>query len=138
MVLLDRKRQAELKRNIQKDFPWVPHSVVDICLDSVADAFTNVAPSELKAALKPGGLEKARPRLEKSITNQLTSIINSNSLGDIPLIGSKEKKQLLQYLVSLSLDVLLQEAEQVLAEPSVKLRDLDAQRQEIQKYMTVW
>lgn len=134
ILLGNKKRRTEFKRSIRKDFPWFPHGAVDLCVDSVSSAFESVAPTELKMALQPGGLLKVRPRLEESLTKQL-----SDTLGnvDVPFIGSKEKKQLLQYLVRMSLDILLQETEQALAEPSAKLRALEAQRREITKYMSV-
>jgi len=135
LVLLgNKKRRTEFKRSIRQDFPWFPPGAVDLCVDSVSSAFDSVAPTELKMAIQPGGLLKVRPHLEASLTKQL-----SDTLGniDVPLIGSKEKKQLLQYLVRMALDILLQETEQALAEPSTKLRALEAQKQEIIKYMSV-
>lgn len=58
LVLTDKKRQEEWKKDISKKFPLIPAFVIDICMDSIVEAFGAVAPNELKIALKPGGLEK--------------------------------------------------------------------------------
>ena len=61
LMSTDKKRQVEFKKDLKQHFPLVPGFVLDICIGSLADAFSSVAPSQLKAALKPGGLEKVRP-----------------------------------------------------------------------------
>jgi hypothetical protein len=134
LMLTDKKRQVEFKKDLKQQFPLVPGFVLDICIDSLADAFSSVAPSQLKAALKPGGLEKVRPELEDTIVENLQK---QTMLDSVPLTKG-DKKQLLQYLVSSSLDYLLKDAQEVLAEPSVRLQALEAQKRQIQKFMPGW
>jgi hypothetical protein len=93
-----------------------------------------VAPVELKAALRPGRLEKARPGLEATLVSNLEK---QQVIKSIPL-KADDKRQFLQYLVNMSLGYVLRDAELLLAEPSVKLQALEVQKREIQKYMNFW
>jgi hypothetical protein len=115
-------------------FPWIPATVLDICLDSLADAFSAVAPSELKAALKPGGLKTVRPELEDGIVEQLRS---QPMIKDLPIPAS-DKSKLLKYLVGLSLDLVLKDVEPLLQKPNEQLQVLELQKCQIQRYMTRW
>jgi len=135
LFLLDKTEQVEWKKDICKQFPWVPNTILDQCLDSITHAFSTVTPSELKAALKPGGLVKVRPKLENSIVKALEKQPINNSM--IPL-KEDQKRQLLKYLVTLSLDYLLKDAETLLANPFDKLRELDVERRRIQRRMSFW
>lgn len=134
LLLTDKRRQEEWKKDTRQKFPLVPSFVVDACIDSLSDAFSSVAPAELKAVLRPGGLEEARPRLEATLVSNLE---NHQVMKGIPL-KADDKRQFLQYLVNMSMGYVLRDAELLLAEPSVKLQALEVQKQEIQKYMTFW
>lgn len=135
LFLLDKKQQAQWKKDICKEFPWVPNTILDSCLDSVTHAFSTIAPSELKAALKPGGLEKARPKLESTIVEALEKQPINKSM--IPL-SDTQKRKLLKYLVTLSLDYVLRDAEMLLTNPFVKLRELEEEKRRIQRSMNLW
>lgn len=134
LFLTDKKRQEEWKKDMKKSFPFLPNVVLEICIDALTEAFSTIAPKELKGALKPGGLEKARPNLEASIVSNLES---QQVLKSVP-IKADDKRQLLRYLVSLALDYFLKDVELMLAEPSVKLQALEAQKREILRYMSFW
>lgn len=133
LILTDKKRQDEWKKDIGKNYPLIPSFLVDVCVDSISSAFSEIAPAQLQAALKPGGLEKVRPELEKGIVETLEK---QEVLKGIPL-KQDEKRKFLLYVVNMALGYLLRDAELALAKPSVKLQALDAQKREIQRYMTI-
>lgn len=133
LILTDKKRQETWKKDMRQDFPLVPSFVIDVCIDALSQSFSVVAPAQLKAALRPGGLEKARPGLHKTIVSNLE---NQVVIKSVPL-KAEDKRHLLQHLVSMSLDYVLKDAELMLAEPAVKLQALDLQKKQIQKYMTL-
>lgn len=130
LLLLDKKRQNLWKADVKKEYPLIPSGVVDVCLDAACDVFSSVAPSQLKQALQPGGLEKVRPEIENRIVQQLLKDTNT-----IPLPKS-DKKQILSNLVHVSLDFVFQDALVFLAEPNIKLLALEEQRYQIRRYMT--
>ena len=132
MILTDKKRQEEWKKDIGIKYPLIPSFVVDVCVDSMSGAFESIAPAELQAVLRPGGLEKARPELEQGI---VTSLEKQQVWQGIPL-KQDDKRQFLQYIVNMALGYVLRDAELALAAPTAKLRALDAQKREIQRYMT--
>mmetsp|Transcript_17123 Transcript_17123/g.25940 ORF Transcript_17123/g.25940 Transcript_17123/m.25940 type:complete len:341 (-) Transcript_17123:354-1376(-) len=134
LFLTDKKRQEEWKKDMRQSFPVLPNVVLDVCIDALTEVFKTITPKELQAALQPGGLEKARPNLEASIVSNLES---QQVLKNVPL-KADDKRQLLQYLVSLALDYFLKDVELMLAEPSVKLQALESQKREILKYMSFW
>lgn len=134
LLLTDEKRQAEWKKDMQKQFPFIPLAVLDTALSALSTAFESIAPSQLKAALKPGGLEKARPDLEDSITKALET---QPVMKSIPL-SPKDKQHLLKYLVGLSLDYMLKDVEEILKNPFEKLQTLEHEKKQIQKYMGFW
>ena len=133
LLLLDKKRQSEWKDDVKKEFPFIPSGVLDICLDSVADGFSSIAPSQLKQALQPGGLEKMRPEIEKSIVQQL---LEDNQIAKTIPLPRSDKKQILLNLVHMSLDFVFQDALVFLSEPNIKLLALEEQRYQIRRYMT--
>lgn len=134
LMLTDKKRQEDWKNEMRQQFPIIPSVVFDICIDSLSEGFASMAPAQLKEALRPGGLEKVRPGLENTIVINLEQ---QQVMKSIPLKAS-DKRQLLQYLVTKSLDYMLKDAELLLAEPAVKLQVLETQKQNIQRYMTFW
>jgi hypothetical protein len=71
--------------------------VFDNFINSLAGTFSSVNPSQLKAALKPGGLEKVWPKLEGTIAENLQK--QPMGVDPVPLTKG-DKKQLLQYLQS--------------------------------------
>jgi hypothetical protein len=132
IILTDKKRQDEWKKDIGQKYPLIPPFMVDICTDLLSGAFESIAPSELQAVLRPGGLEKARPKMEREI---VTTLEQQQLLQGIPL-KQEDKRQFIQYVVNMGLDYFLRDAELALAKPSAKLEALDAQKREIQRYMT--
>lgn len=134
LILTDKKRQEDWKNDMRQQFPLVPPVAIDICVDSLSEGFSAMAPAQLKAALRPGGLDKVRPDLETTIVANLEK---QQVVKNIPL-KPDDKRQLLQYLVTKSLDYVLKDAELALAEPAVKLQALESQKQQIQRYMTFW
>lgn len=132
LILTDKKRQVEWKNDMRQQFPLVPAFAIDACIDSLSDAFASVAPAQVKAALRPGGLEKVRPGLEATIVSKLE---NQTVMKSIPL-KTGDKRQFLHYLVNMSLDYVLKDAELLLAKPAVKLQALEVQKQNIRKLMT--
>jgi len=132
-LLLDKRQQSQCKKDIRKEFRWIPAEILDVCFDSATAAFATVAPSELKAAIKQGGLQKVRPKLEDKIVKKLESRPIFNSF---PFLKLDDRRQLLTYLVSLSLDYLLKDAEKLLANPFDKLRLLDKERRKIRQKLT--
>jgi hypothetical protein len=91
-----------------------------------------VAPKTLKKALQPGGLEKVRPGMESTIVNSLNK---QPVVANFPL-PSSEKNSILKSLVRTSLDFALQDAKEILADPSDRLRALEEKRLKVTKYMT--
>jgi hypothetical protein len=134
LMLIDKRRQEEFKKEMLQNFPFVPPGVMDTCVTSLADSFSAVAPSKLKTALKPGGLEKVRPELEDTI---VASLQDQSMIKDLPLTKS-DKGKLLKYMVRLSLDYLLQDVQEMLKQPTERLQLLDDKKQQIQRYMTFW
>jgi hypothetical protein len=131
-LLSDKKRQEVWKSDMKKQFPIIPAVFVDSFLDSMAEAFSAVAPSQLKKAMRPGGLEKVRPQIQASI---IKSLKDQRLMSNLPLPTS-EKDKILEGLVSMSLDLLLQDAKEILAEPSERLQGLEEQRRQVARYMT--
>jgi hypothetical protein len=132
LILVDKKRQEEWKKDVGQKYPLIPSFVVDICIDSMSGVFESIAPAEIQAVLRPGGLDKTRPELERGI---LTSLEQQQVWQGIPL-KQEDKRQFLQYFVSMALDFALRDVEIALAKPSAKLQALNAQKREIQKFMT--
>ena len=132
LILTDKKRQEEWKKDIGIKYPLIPSFVVDVCINSMSGAFESIAPAELQALLRPGGLEKARPELEQGI---VTSLEKQQVWQGIPL-KQDDKRQFLQYIVTMALDYVLRDAELALAAPTAKLRALDAQKRDVQRFMT--
>lgn len=133
LILTDARRRNEFKKDLKKQFPWMPSAFVDSCIDLLSDSFSNVAPADLKKALKPGGLETVRPKLENEV---VTSLRNQPVLQNLPL-SEKDKSAFLTYMVSMSLDFLFKDVQETLQAPSLKLSTMDRQMREIQKYMTI-
>eukprot|EP00588_Corethron_pennatum_P015473 CAMPEP_0194281212 /NCGR_PEP_ID=MMETSP0169-20130528/20234_1 /TAXON_ID=218684 /ORGANISM="Corethron pennatum, Strain L29A3" /LENGTH=407 /DNA_ID=CAMNT_0039026205 /DNA_START=66 /DNA_END=1289 /DNA_ORIENTATION=+ len=132
LLLIDEKRQKQWKADMEKEFPFIPATALDICLDCLTDAFSSIAPSQLKSALRPGGLEKIRPELEETIVDAMEKYY---MIKNIPLKPSA-KTELLQYLVNLGLDYALKDVEKALADPVERLQALGLQKRQITRYMT--
>jgi len=132
LLLIDKKRQKQWKEDMEKEFPFIPATALDICLDCLTDAFSSIAPTQLKSALRPGGLEKVRPELEETIVDTMEKYY---MIKNIPLKPSA-KTELLQYLVNLGLDYALKDVEKALADPVERLQALEIQKREITRYMT--
>lgn len=84
--------------------------------------------------MRPGGLEKVRPAMESSIVKTL---MDQPMMAGLPLSLS-EKEKLCHRLVSMSLDLLLQDAKEILADPNDRLQALEQRRREVTRYMTKW
>ena len=134
LVLGDKKRQSVFKQDLGKQFPFIPPAVLDVCMDALSTSFDNVAPSDLKKALKPGGLEKVRPKIEAKAVKSLKT---QQMIKDLPL-SDEDKTKLLEYVVKLSLDYLLEDAQAALVAPALKLQTLEREQYEIRRYMSFW
>ena len=130
--LLDKNRQAALKKDLKTKFPMVPASVMDGTIDMVAQSFATVAPSELRQALQPGGMAKMRPTIQKKMVQ---SLVTQKVIRDIPLLVKADKQKLCETVVDLALDYVLQDAQELLAAPQVRLEALNIKKQEIYKQM---
>lgn len=131
-LLLDKNRQAALKRELKTKFPMVPTNVMDGTIDVVAKSFATVAPSELRQALQPGGMAKMRPTIQKKMVQ---SLMTQSIIRDIPLLEKADKRKVCEAVVDLALDYALKDAQELLAAPEVRLEALNVKRQEIQKQM---
>jgi len=128
LLLTNKKRQDDFKDEMRRKFPLIPSPLINGCLDVLVDSFSKVAPSQLKKVLQPGGLTKARPELESIL---LESVQNNSRLGSLPTAT-------LAYLVSLALDYVLRDVEELLADPDQKLQALEKRQRQIERYMTRW
>jgi len=128
LLLSNKKRKEDFKDEMSLKFPLIPSPIIDLCLDSLTDSFSNVAPSELKKALQPGGLKKFRPGLEARLVKSLQK---NSKLGSLP-------STTLTYLVSLALDYVLKDMEELLADPDEKLQALEKRQRQIERYMSRW
>mmetsp|Transcript_21034 Transcript_21034/g.45856 ORF Transcript_21034/g.45856 Transcript_21034/m.45856 type:complete len:278 (-) Transcript_21034:1319-2152(-) len=134
-LLMDPRRHDKLKLNIQRRWPLVPDAFLDPCIDLCADAFKNVAPDKLKLALKPGGMEKVRPDIERSIVNVA---MEQKMVRDIPVLNDADKSKMLEAIVDLALDSILDDAEEILAAPEVRLETLEREMREVKQLMGPW
>jgi len=107
LLLTNKRCQDDFKDEMRRKFPLIPPPLIDSCLDVLVDSFSNIAPSQLKKVLQPGGLAKARPELEAIL---LESLQKNSRLGSLPTTT-------LAYLVSLALDYVLRDVENQLADP---------------------
>lgn len=134
-LLMDPRRHDKLKQNIQRKWPLVPDGILDTCIDLCADGFRSVAPDKLKLALKPGGMEKVRPDIERSFVNVC---IEQQIVRDIPILDDEDKKKMLEGIVDLALDNILDDAEELLAAPEVRLQALEEETREVKQLMGPW
>jgi hypothetical protein len=134
-LLLDPRRRQKLKDQMQQKFPLVPDAVLDSSIDITAQAFTKVAPEKLKIALRPGGMDKVRPELERVIVRV---VLDQPAIQSIPVLNSKDKKKLVEAVVTMALDNILKNAQEVLAAPEVRLEALEAQVREVKAMMGPW
>lgn len=132
LVLTDTKRRNQFKRGLNQQFPWIPPGVLESCVDVLSDSFSNVAPADLKKALQPGGLEKVRPKLESTVVRNLQ---DQPIIQNLPL-SEKDRRDLLVFMVSTSLDFFFKDLQSALEESSLKLSMIDRERLEIQKFMS--
>jgi hypothetical protein len=132
LLLGSKKRQAVFKKDITSKFPFLPPAVLDACLDALSSSFESVAPSDLKKALQPGGLDKVRPKLESQV---IENVKNQDVIKGIPL-PNKDKESLVKYVVTLSFDYLLGDAQAALQAPALKLQTLSREQYEIRKFMS--
>ena len=132
LVLGNPQQRTRWKKDISERFSWIPPSMLSGCVDGLASAFAAIAPKDLQKALKPGGLEKVRSKIEADFVNNLRA---QPIIRKLP-IPNDEKKKLMEYLVDLSLDFFLKDLEPILAAPSVKLQALDRERREILNRMS--
>lgn len=131
-LLMDERRRDTLKRQMKKEYPLVPESMLESSIDITAQAFTQVAPEKLKVALRPGGMERVRPELEGVIVD---FALSQPVVQNIPILDSVDKRKLVKLIVTMSLDYVLQDAEEVLAAPEVRLESLEEQMREVKKMM---
>ena len=133
MILSDKKRQFYFKNAMNEEFPWIPPAILDVCLSVLSESFASVAPKDLKVALQPGNFDtQIRPKIERNV---VTSLQEQSMIQSLPL-STNDKDKLLKYLVSMSLDFVLQDAEEALAAPSTKLQMLEREKKEIVKLMS--
>jgi hypothetical protein len=131
-LLLDKRRHDELKRNIKVDYPLVPDSVLDICIDITAKAFTTVAPEKIRNALQPGKMEQAQPALKKAL---VSAALDQKVIRNMPVLTSKDKEALLGNVVDLALRFVLRDAKAALAAPEVRLQALEEQVRNVKAQM---
>lgn len=134
-LLMDPKRHDKLHQQLSRQFPLVPKPFLDACIDLVADAFMTVAPNKLKQALRPGGMEKVRPEIQRGITGV---VLEQPMVRAIPVLNSKDKANLIESIVDMALDYVLQDAETVLAAPEVRLEALEEEIREVKRLMGPW
>ena len=134
LVLGNKKRRIQWTRDVSKQFPWIPSEILLTCVAALATSFASVTPKDLKKALRPGGLDKARSKIETDVVRNLQ---RQPIIQQLPL-PKDDKNKVLTHLVNFSLDFFLKDIESILAAPSEKLRVLDQERREIQKYMSFW
>ena len=134
MILSDKKRQSHFKNAMNEEFPWIPPAMLDVCLSVLSESFASVAPKDLKVALQPGNFDvKVRPKIEQNV---VTSLQEQSMIQSLPL-STNDKDKLLKYLVSMSLDFVLQDAKEALAAPSTKLQMLEREKKEVIKFMSL-
>lgn len=131
-LLMDAQRRDELRKQLKQKFPLVPESLLDAGIDITAQAFTEVAPGKLKAALRPGGMDQMRPEIEQVIVDYaLEQPIVKNS----PILDKKDRRNVLVAIVDMALDYVLKDAQEVLAAPEVRLEELEEKVKAIKRQM---
>lgn len=131
-LLMDSKRHGILKKKMKQQFPIVPDVVLDSIIDTIARAFTKVAPEKLRIALQPGGMDQVRPDLERVIVR---IVLEHPVIQSILLLDDRDKTLLVQTIVSKAIDYVLRDAQEVLAAPEVRLETLEEQLTEIKALM---
>lgn len=131
-LLMDARKQKELKRDITAAFPLVPEPVVDGVISVTADAFKTIAPEELQLALRPGWIAKNRSRLRQPI---VFAVMDNDVMRDVPVLSGDAKKSLVEKLVDLGLDRIVEEADGLLTAPEIRLAALEAQVREVKMQM---
>lgn len=131
--LMDPRRRDQLKRQMKEQYSLIPDAVVVSCIDVAAEAFTRVAPDQLKTALRPGGIARVRPELEEAIVN--LALNRSGILQNVPLLDEKDRRKFVGFIVGASLDYVLKDAQEVLAAPEVRLEALEEQTREVKRMM---
>lgn len=130
--LMDGRQHDRLKKSIKDKYPLVPDSLIKSGIDIASQGFTQVAPSQLKLALKPGGMEQVRPDIEATIVDYT---MKQTVVQNIPILGRDEKRKVIEAIVDLALDNLLKDVDTVLASPEVQLELLEAQIEEVKSQM---
>lgn len=131
-ILMDDRRRNELKKDIRREFPLVPESLIDSGIDITAQAFTKVVPEKLQAALRPGGMELMRPEMEQVIVDYA---LEQPAVQNVPVLQKHEKRNIIKAIVSVALDCVLKDAQAILAAPEVRLEQLEEQIREIKARM---
>ena len=131
-ILMDARRRNELKENIRLQFPLVPESLIDLGIDVTAQAFTKVVPEKMQAALRPGGMELMRPEIEQVIVEYA---LEQPAVIDVPILQKREKRTIISSIVSVALDCVLKDAQEILAAPEVRLEELEEMVKEIKARM---
>jgi hypothetical protein len=131
-LLLDSKRQTQVKQQLKQDFPLVPGAVIDACLDLTSQAFSTIAPKKLQLALQPGGMVKVRPELQSAIVD---SALKQQMIQAFPLLNREDKAKLLESVVGVTLDYLLQDAQALLEAPEIRLEALELQLKQVKQRM---
>jgi hypothetical protein len=133
--LLDKRRHAELTRDVQKQFPFVPLAVLEGCVNVVADAVLVVTPEKLQQALRPGGMAKLGPDISREITR---FVLKQPIMDAIPVLNANDKASLVESMVNTAMDFLLRDAQTILASPEVRLEALEAEVQNVKRLMGPW
>ena len=133
-LLMDTRQHKRLKDQISATFPWMPGNALDVAINLVAKAFTNIAPDDLKSALKPGGMERARPAIRQSI---VSFVLEHQTIKDFKLLNDNEKHRLMESLVDMAMNELLKDAEWVLSAPEVRLEALEMEVKTVKDEMGI-
>ena len=131
-LLMDARRRNELKENIRRQYPLVPDSLIDLGIDVTAQAFSKVVPEKMQAALRPGGMELMRPEIEQVI---VVYALEQPAVKDVPILETREKRNIISSIVSVALDCVLKDAQEILAAPEVRLEELEEKVKAIKAQM---
>jgi len=134
-ALMNDKKRGQLKDRLQQKFPLVPAGFLDAIIDAVAAGFTRVAPTTLKRALTPGGMEQVRPVLKQSMVD---AVRDQRAFRDLPVLSEKDKIRLMEVAIDLALDQALRESEWILSTPQVRLEALQDEIREILTTELTW
>ena len=130
-MLISDKRRDQLCHVITKQYPILPQSAVDSCIDMVASAIGTLSPKVLQEALEPGGMDNVIPQIRQTV---IDFALQQEVVQNFPGLSTRNKTKILGAVVDFILDRLLEDAEWVLMSPQNRLRVLFSEIQMIQTY----